>query len=60
MLTLFVAWVVFPLAVTGASIGCALAVEALVRVRFPGALLAPVGLATIVVVAERLGDTGWG
>src|SRR5919106_5526 len=44
------AWIVFPLVLAGLSLGCGLAVQALVRQRLPGALLPGVGLAAIVVV----------
>jgi hypothetical protein len=48
----FVSWIVFPLLLGVLSLGCGLLVEAACRVRFPGALLAPAGLALVVVAGQ--------
>ena len=49
-MSLLVAWVVFPLLMSALSLGLCLLVEATVGVRFSGALVLPVGFATMVVV----------
>jgi hypothetical protein len=43
------AWVVFPLLLGALSVGCGLLVEQGARTSIPGALIAPLGLATIIV-----------
>lgn len=50
-MSLFVPWLGLPLALGLLSLGCALALERVSRVRVPGALLLPLGLATVIVVA---------
>ena len=49
VLTLVVAWLVFPLVLGAVTLGCGLVLEALTGCRLPVALLAPAGLATAVV-----------
>jgi hypothetical protein len=51
-MTLFICWVVFPLVLTVLSIGCGLLLDGLTGGRLPGALLAPVGLAVMIVVGS--------
>jgi hypothetical protein len=51
-MTLFVAWVVFPLVLATLSLGCGLLVEELGDVQLPRALLTPVGFAVVIVVAS--------
>lgn len=51
-MSMLVAWVVFPLALLALCAGVGLLVDALCGRRLPGALLAPVGFAAIVVVAQ--------
>jgi hypothetical protein len=46
------AWVLLPALLTALSFGCGLLIERLSRWRLPGALLVPLGLAAIVVVAR--------
>jgi hypothetical protein len=46
-----VAWLLFPLVLLAVCLGCGLAVERIAGWRLPGALLASVGLALIIVVA---------
>lgn len=48
---MLVAWVLFPLVLLAVCLGCGLAVERLSGSRVQGALLLPVGLALVVVVA---------
>ncbi len=48
---MFVAWVVLPLLLGVLALGCGLLVEAASRVRLPGAILLPTGLALIIVAA---------
>jgi len=51
-MSLLVAWVVFPLVLAVVCLGCGLLVELISGVRLTGALLAPTGLATVIVVAS--------
>ncbi|MEX2448678.1 MAG: hypothetical protein WD404_08045, partial [Solirubrobacterales bacterium] len=51
-MSLFVAWVVYPLVLLALCLGLGLLVDVLSGWRLPGALLAPVGLAAIVVVGQ--------
>jgi hypothetical protein len=48
------AWVVFPLLLSALALGCGLLVDRTVGGSLPGTLLAPVGLAGIVVVSHLL------
>ncbi len=48
------AWLLFPVLLAALSLGCGLLVERLSGTRLAGALLVPVGLATIVVAARAL------
>jgi hypothetical protein len=48
---MFVAWVLFPLVLLAVSLGCGLAVERVAGWRLPGAVVASVGLALVIVVA---------
>jgi hypothetical protein len=45
-------WVLFPALTVILSLGCGLLVERLARVRVPGALLVPLGLAAIIVAGQ--------
>jgi hypothetical protein len=49
--TLVVCWLLFPLALAVLALGAGLLLEAVAGTRLPGALVPPVGLAVIVVVA---------
>jgi hypothetical protein len=51
MSTLLVPWLVFPLVLLALSLGCGLLVRVIADGRLPGALIAPVGLAGVVVVS---------
>jgi len=51
-MSLFLAWVVFPLILLALCGGLGLLVDRLCGRRIPGALIAPAGLAAIIVVAE--------
>jgi hypothetical protein len=51
-MTQFISWVMFPVVLALLSLGCGLLLERASGVKLPGALLLPVGLALIVVVAE--------
>jgi hypothetical protein len=51
-LSLLVAWIVYPLVLLALCLGLGLLVDVLGGRRLPGALLAPVGLAAIVVVGQ--------
>ena len=49
---LTIAWVLFPLVLLALCVGCGLALERLVAIPLPGALLPAIGFAVIVVVAQ--------
>ena len=51
-MSLVVAWVIFPLVVSALAYGCGLLVTRIARTGVPGALVLPLGLATIIVVAQ--------
>jgi hypothetical protein len=51
-MTLFLAWLVFPLVLGSLALGVGMAVERLAGTRVPATLLLPVGLAAIVVVSS--------
>ncbi len=51
-MSLLVAWLVFPLLMAALAYGCGLLVQRIAGVPLPGALLPPVGLATIVVAGQ--------
>src|SRR4051812_48997028 len=51
-MTLLIAWLVFPIVLAALCAGCGLLLDALAGGHIPGALVAPAGLATIVVVAQ--------
>ncbi|MEX0973684.1 MAG: hypothetical protein WDZ46_10575 [Solirubrobacterales bacterium] len=51
-MSLLVAWIVYPLVLLALCLGLGLLVDLLSGRRLPGALLAPVGLAAIVVVGQ--------
>src|SRR5262245_22653704 len=51
-MTLFVAWVAYPLVIAGLSLGCGLLVESMGGRRLPGQLVLPVGFALLVVAAS--------
>lgn len=50
-MSIFVAWVVFPLVLAAVSIGCGLLLEQVAGRPLPGPLLVPAGLALVIVVA---------
>src|SRR5687767_12291854 len=52
MIDLLVCWLLFPLALTAVSLGCGLLLEQASGIRLPGALLAPAGLAVVLVTAH--------
>jgi hypothetical protein len=49
---LIVSWILFPLLLIALSLGCGLLVRAAVRLAIPGTLLAPLGLAVLIVLGE--------
>ena len=53
-MTLFIAWVLFPLVLAALALGCGLLVERIAGIDLPGALLPVTGLALIIVVAQFL------
>ncbi len=50
-MSLLAAWLLFPLVLWVLALGCGLLLEGVAALRLPGALLAPAGVAAIVVVA---------
>jgi hypothetical protein len=50
-MSLLIAWVIFPALLVVVSLGCGLALERAAGVRLPEALIVPLGLAGIIVVA---------
>jgi hypothetical protein len=52
LVSLLLAWVVFPAVALGAAVGCGLLVERASGGRVPGVLLAPLGFAAIIVVSQ--------
>src|SRR5436190_1307990 len=50
-MSLLVPWLVFPLVLFLLALGCGLLLEVVTGVRLPGAIVAPVGLAVMIVVA---------
>jgi hypothetical protein len=55
---MFVSWILFPLLLTVLCAGCGLLLEWLTGRRLPGLLLAPAGLAMVVVLAAILTSRG--
>src|SRR4051812_10095259 len=51
-MTIFVAWIVFPLVMCVLALGCGLLTEVVAGFELPGGLLLPVGLAVVIVVAS--------
>ena len=51
-MTLFVAWVVYPLLISGLSLGCGLLLESAAGRRLPGPVVLPAGFAMLVVAAS--------
>src|ERR1700736_3091523 len=51
---MIVAWVLFPLVLLAVCLGCGLAVERVAGWRLPGAVIASVGLALVIVVATLM------
>jgi hypothetical protein len=51
-MSLLLAWVAFPLALTAIAVGCGLLLDVACGRRIPGALIAPVGLAAVIVAAQ--------
>jgi hypothetical protein len=56
-MALLAGWLWFPLVLAAVSLGCGLLVERLAGARVPGALLLPLGAATVLVVARLV--TTW-
>jgi hypothetical protein len=50
--SLVVAWVLFPLLMSALAFGCGLLVQRIAGITLPGALIPPLGLATVIVAAE--------
>jgi hypothetical protein len=57
-MTMIAAWLLFPLLLGILCLGCGLLLEACIGRRLPGALLAPVGFAVVVVLAGILTSRG--
>jgi hypothetical protein len=55
---MFVAWILFPLLLSGICLGCGLLLEALMGRRLPGPLLAPAGFVVLVVLTAVLTSRG--
>lgn len=53
-MTVFVAWVLFPVVLGLLALGCGLLLESLSGVKLPGGLHMPVGIALIIVIGEIL------
>src|SRR5438067_13277010 len=51
-MTLLACWLLFPLVLGLLSVGCGLLLDRLASTQLPGTLLAPAGLAVIIVVAS--------
>jgi len=51
-LTLFIAWILFPLVLAALAVGCGLLVERIAGIHLPGVLVPATGLALIIVVAQ--------
>ncbi len=51
-MTLLVAWAVFPALLALLALGCGLLLEELTRLRLPGALVLPAGLAVLIVLGQ--------
>ena len=51
-MSLFLAWVVFPLVLSALSLGLGLLVEVLAGIRLRGTLCSPTGFAAMIVVAD--------
>jgi hypothetical protein len=51
-LTLFIAWLLFPLVLAVLAVGCGLLVERIAGINLPGVLLPVTGVALIIVVAQ--------
>jgi hypothetical protein len=56
-MTMLAAWLVFPLLLALLALGCGLLLEQVGRVRLPGALVLPAGLAVIIVVSQLTTST---
>jgi hypothetical protein len=56
-MTLIACWILFPVVLGLLAAGCGLLLERLARIRVPGALILPAGLAVVVVVAELATST---
>ena len=55
---MLLAWIVFPLVLVALSVGCGLLLEQLAGWKLPGTLLAPAGLATIIVLTSLMTHSG--
>ena len=55
---MFVAWLVFPLALAALCLGCGLLLERCAGLRLPGLLLIPAGFVVVVVIAGLLTSRG--
>src|SRR2546423_3333512 len=53
-MSMVVAWLLFPIVLLAVCGGCGLLVERVGGVRLPGALVPPVGVATVVVLGTAL------
>ena len=51
-MTIWIAWLVFPLALAVLALGCGLLAERVARVAIPAPLLLPLGFAVVIVAAE--------
>jgi hypothetical protein len=51
-LTLFIAWILFPLVLAALAVGCGLLVERIAGIDLPGVLVPATGVALIIVVAQ--------
>ena len=51
-MTIWIAWVVFPLVVGALSLGCGLLVERAAGIELPSPLLLPLGFAVVIVGAQ--------
>ena len=56
-MTLLAAWLVLPLLLALLALGCGLLLEQVARIRVPGALLLPLGLAVVIVLSQLTTST---
>ena len=55
---MLLAWIVFPLVFVALAVGCGLLLEQLAGWKLPGTLVAPAGLATIIVLTSLMTHSG--